>query len=196
MIDRPELFTLNAARVTLRHATAQDIPAILSYFTRNEAYLAPFEPVKFPAFYTEAYWQALLTQRIADTRHDRSLKLFIFLKEPDNTLIGSLNFSNFTRGVFQNCTVGYSLDEAHQGQGYMHESLSVGIDYIFNQLKFHRLEANYLPHNHRSGNLLKRLGFTPHGYARNYLYIAGEWQDHVLTHLLNPDLTHCTPAPY
>lgn len=205
-MNSPKIVTLPASRVTVRHATVQDISAILQYFTRNKAHLAPVEPLKFPGFYTEPYWQELLRQRLLETQHDRSLKLFIFLNSSDSNsldsnssepaLIGALNFSNFTRGVFQNCTVGYSLDEACQGQGYMSEALATGIDYVFNQLNFHRIEANYMPHNQRSGRLLKRLGFIPHGYARNYLYIAGQWQDHVLTHLLNPDITYAVPTPH
>ena len=47
----------------------------------------------------------------------------------------------------------------------------------------HRIMANYMPHNMRSGNLLAKLGFEREGYARQYLQINGEWRDHVLTAL-------------
>jgi ribosomal-protein-alanine N-acetyltransferase len=47
--------------------------------------------------------------------------------------------------------------------------------------------ANYIPVNERSGRLLRRLGFTVEGYARDYLLIAGKWEDHVLTALANAD---------
>lgn len=89
-----------------------------------------------------------------ETQEDKSLKLFLFLKQDPQTLIGSLNFSNFTRGVFQNCTVGYSLAEGYQEQAYMFEALSAGIEHIFSALQFHWIEANYLPHNQRSEHLL------------------------------------------
>ena len=45
--------------------------------------------------------------------------------------------------------------------------------------------AAYLPHNQRSANLLKRLGFVVEGYACDYLMINGQWQDHILTSLTN-----------
>ena len=41
--------------------------------------------------------------------------------------------------------------------------------------------ANYLPHNERSARLFEGLGFEREGYARHYLQIAGQWEDHVLT---------------
>jgi ribosomal-protein-alanine N-acetyltransferase len=58
---------------------------------------------------------------------------------------------------------------------------------LFGELGFHRIMANYLPHNERSGRLLRRLGFVVEGYARDYLYIHGAWRDHILTALTNPD---------
>jgi len=57
------------------------------------------------------------------------------------------------------------------------------------QQRMHRIMANYMPHNARSGDLLARLGFQKEGYAKDYLLIDGRWQDHVLTSLTAPDWT-------
>ena len=35
--------------------------------------------------------------------------------------------------------------------------------------------------------LLRRLGFVVEGYARDYLFLNGQWRDHVMTSLTNPD---------
>ena len=43
------------------------------------------------------------------------------------------------------------------------------------------------PTNERSGRLLSRLGFTIEGYARNYLNLNGQWCDHIMTSLTNPN---------
>lgn len=177
---------LRSSRLILRHGQIKDIPAILAYYRENQAHLAPFEPLKPSSFYTRSYWEELLAERLLDTQEGRSLRLFIFLREQPDVLIGTLNFNNYVRGVFQSCTLGYSLAEKTQGRGYMNEALQVGIRYIFEEVKLHRIGANYLPHNQRSANLLKRLGFSVDGYARDYLYIAGQWQDHVLASLVNP----------
>ncbi|HCW74682.1 MAG TPA: hypothetical protein DHM90_13870 [Clostridiaceae bacterium] len=42
----------------------------------------------------------------------------------------------------------------------------------------HRLEASTLLDNHKSQNVLKRLGFKEMGINEKYLYINGKWQDH------------------
>ncbi|MGH9831222.1 MAG: GNAT family N-acetyltransferase, partial [Blastocatellia bacterium] len=39
--------------------------------------------------------------------------------------------------------------------------------------------------NSRSGKLLRRLNFVVEGYARDYLCIAGKWEDHIMTSLTN-----------
>ena len=68
----------------------------------------------------------------------------------------------------------------------MAEALAGAIDFAFDSLHLHRIEANYMPHNRRSGNTLRRLGFVVEGYARDYLLINGKWEDHILTSLSNP----------
>jgi [ribosomal protein S5]-alanine N-acetyltransferase len=44
----------------------------------------------------------------------------------------------------------------------------------------HRIEAACLQRNEASIKLLERSGFVREGYAKSYLKIAGQWEDHVL----------------
>jgi ribosomal-protein-alanine N-acetyltransferase len=178
---------LEGARTILRLAGLVDVPAIISYYTENQVHLAPFEPLRPSVFYTESYWCSQVKQSLDEFRVDRSLQLFLFKKDNESAIIGSINFRNFVRGVFQACILGYSLAEASQGKGYMTEALKVAISYVFTQLNMHRIMASYLPHNQRSGRLLKRLGFVVEGYACDYIMINGQWQDHILTSLINPN---------
>ena len=103
----------------------------------------------------------------------------------ENQIIGFVNFNNIVRRVAQYCNIGYSLAADKQGQGFMEEALRHSIKYSFQVMNLHRVMANYMPHNVRSGNVLKRLGFTAEGFARDYLFINGRWEDHVLTSLTN-----------
>ena len=64
----------------------------------------------------------------------------------------------------------------------MFELLETSIDYVFNEFKLYRIMAN----NFRSGKLLNCLGFKREGVAQSYLKIAGVWQEHVLTSIINP----------
>lgn len=82
--------------------------------------------------------------------------------------------------------IGYSLAADAQGHGYMVEAVRGAVAYAFRELRLHRVMANYMPHNRRSGAVLRRAGFTVEGYARDYLRIDGRWEDHVLTAIVNP----------
>jgi ribosomal-protein-alanine N-acetyltransferase len=101
-------------------------------------------------------------------------------------MLAGCNFTNIVRGPLQACYLGYSVDQAHQGQGLMREVVQAGIGYMFGAQGLHRIMANHMPSNVRSEKLLRALGFEREGYARAYLHIAGRWEDMVLNALLNP----------
>ncbi|MEH2179128.1 GNAT family N-acetyltransferase [Nostoc sp.] len=182
-----ELPIIASDRLLLRAAIHEDISQILKYFIDNKTYLTPFYPLWADGFFTEEYWQYQIENSFLEFINGQSLKLFIFTKKKPTVVIGTVNFSNFVRGAAHFCYVGYSLAENKQGKGYMTEGLKSATQYLFQELNFHRVMANYMPHNRRSGNVLKRLGFVIEGYAKDYLLINGQWEDHILTSLTNPD---------
>ena len=49
------------------------------------------------------------------------------------------------------------------------------------------MEAACLPINESSQKLLQGAGFSEDGYARHYLKIRDQWQDHLLFSLLSED---------
>lgn len=180
-------WALVTERLELRLAAEYDIPTIIQYYLDNQAFLAPYEPLRSKDFFTYEYWREQVRNRVSAFENDRALHL-ILINRADSQLIGCANFTNIIRGAFHACYLGYSLSERSQGQGYMTEALQVSLEFMFNERKMHRIMANYMPHNRRSGNLLKRLGFIVEGYARDYIYINGRWEDHILTSRINPNI--------
>ncbi len=59
--------------------------------------------------------------------------------------------------------IGYLLAPDRQGQGYMHEALQHLLDYLFQTLHLHRVEAEVDPRNRPSAHVLERLGFHLEG---------------------------------
>lgn len=184
MLQTPVFIT---SRLVVRLLHQQDIPEVLNYYLENQEFLEPFEPVRPRNFYTREFWSQHIEKSLIEYGYDRSLRLFFFKKTDPTKVIGTANFTSMNQGVSYSCNLGYSLAESEQGKGYMTEALEVSIRYLFDDLNMHRINANYMPHNRRSGNVLKRLGFTVEGYARDYLLINGKWEDHILTSLINPD---------
>jgi ribosomal-protein-alanine N-acetyltransferase len=176
-------------RLVVRPATIDDVPEVVSYYRRNRKRLEPVDPLRPDSFFTEEFWTLRVRQDHHEMREDRSLRLFLFPRASDDRVIGIANFTGFVRGVAQLCTLGYAIDGAEEGKGLMAEGVRAGIDYIFRIEKLHRVQANYMPRNERSAALLRRLGFSVEGLARDFLLIAGRWEDHVLTSLINPQWT-------
>ncbi|HSO00672.1 MAG TPA: GNAT family N-acetyltransferase [Candidatus Nanopelagicales bacterium] len=163
-------------------------PRYLAYVERNREHLEPWEPPRPAAYYNEAFWRARILADREDFAADRAVRLAIQRRDQrDGEVIGFCNFNHVIRGAFHAATLGYSLDGAAVGQGLMFEALSAALAYVFGELRLHRVQANYIPTNERSGRLLRRLGFVVEGYARDYLFIGGAWRDHVLTALTSPN---------
>lgn len=133
-----------------------------------------------------ASWTLRLTEREKEFMDNCSVH-FIGVNDLETEVIGTCSISNIVRGVFQSCHMGYSVDKDFEGQGRMQELAQYTIDFVFAELKLHRIIANHMPENKRSEALLNRLGFEREGYAKRFLQIDGEWEDHVLNSLINKD---------
>ena len=79
------------------------------------------------------------------------------------------------------------------GQGYMTDSVRLGLRFAFGTLGLHRVEAACLVHNEASRRVLEKTGFIREGLARGYLKIDGAWQDHLLYAILREDLRNSLP---
>ena len=174
-------------RVTLAVPGPSVAPRMAAYRELNREHAAATAPPRPAGFYEVSFWEQRLRAGQEDFRAGRALPLVLFRRgAADGPIIGDITFSNIVRGPFLACFLGYALDREHVGQGLMFEGLEAAIRHVFEELKLHRIMANYMPANQRSGRLLRRLGFVVEGYARDYLFLAGAWQDHILTSLTNP----------
>lgn len=99
--------------------------------------------------------------------------------------MGVANLTQIARGPFQACYLGYSIAQSHERKGMMFEALETVVRFAFNDKRLHRIMANHLPNNGRSEKLLKRLGFRIDGSSPDYLFIQGQWREHILTSLTN-----------
>lgn len=178
-------------RFHLPIAAQQDAAAMARYYQINRDHLQPWEPQRRADPRKLDYWQAQLRQQEADHVAQTGLMLLIRAKDDvgsEADILGVIRFSQIFRGPFQACYLGFSLAQAAVGNGVMQEALATTIDHMFGAWHLHRIMANYLPRNHRSGALLGRLGFIQEGLAQNYLQINGTWEDHVLTARINTTL--------
>ncbi|MET3116118.1 ribosomal-protein-alanine N-acetyltransferase [Undibacterium sp. GrIS 1.8] len=175
---------ITTTRLQLRVLNPEDAPLLQTYLLKNRTHLAPWEPARDDSFFELEQCQQRLFSSCLNIETGQSLALAVFLKN-SSQIIGTCNFSNIVRGIFQACHLGYAIDAESEGQGYMMEAVQAGIQHMFQQQGLHRIMANHVPENIRSASLLKRLGFEQEGVAKSYLKINGVWRDHVLNSLVN-----------
>lgn len=190
--------SLNTPRLTVEHIAPGHAAALAAFFRRNERHLAPWDPPRPAGIMEPEFWQAECERAVEDFENGAVARWVVCLHEDPQRVIGRVNYTQIARGPFQSCMLGYAIDAAHEGRGLMHEALEATIGHVFSVLGLHRIQANYVPDNHRSGRLLERLGFMREGLAKNYLYINGAWRDHVLAARLNPafDTSIFSPRPF
>jgi len=160
----------------------------IDYYLNNKCFLEQWEPVKRKEFYTKQYQEEQLDKELSSIENNNALRLWIFKKEDENRIIGTVGFSNIVRGAFLSCTLGYKLDKDEINKGYISEAIQKGIEVMFNEFGLHRIEANIMPKNNRSIRVVEKLGFYNEGLAYKYLKINGKWEDHIHMVLLNEKL--------
>lgn len=118
-------------------------------------------------------------------RRQASLKWGI-ARRTDDEIIGTTTLFNLD---FNNrrCELGYGLDRAEWGKGYMQEALQALLGYAFNVLDLHRIEADVDPRNRGSIRTVLKLGFQQEGYLRERWQVNGEIQDALFFGLLRQE---------
>jgi ribosomal-protein-serine acetyltransferase len=84
----------------------------------------------------------------------------------------------------RNCSLGYWLDASQEGKGVISRCCAALADYVFDELKLHRLEIRCGTGNLRSCAIPQRLGFTNEGVAREAEWVNSRWVDLVIWSML------------
>ena len=185
MIGGDSVPIIETERMIIRILDPSQAELMVRYRKENRRFLAEWEPTRSEEFFTEAFWQLQLRMALRYFR-DQSHLNFTLLNKLQTEVLGVCNYSNIIRGTFQSCHLGYAIGEKHQSNGYMGEAITHTLNFVFDELGLHRVMANYMPRNKRSGELLARMGFNIEGQAKQFLQINGVLEDHVLTSKINP----------
>lgn len=179
-------FQLDSGRVRLRSLRQSDWQEWAALREESRDFLVPWEPTwPFDALTRSAFRRRV---RAYDREWQQAIGYsFLVARCQDEVLLGGVTLSNLRRGVAQTASLGYWIGERYAQQGYMTEALAGMLEFSFEDLGLHRLEAACLPSNVASKALLARKGFREEGYARQYLRINGQWQDHVLFAILREE---------
>jgi ribosomal-protein-alanine N-acetyltransferase len=183
--------TLTGRGVTLRPLVPTDFAAWRDVRRRNADWLTPWEPARNPSLPDVVESSEAFAMRCSARERERQLGtgfgFGIFVRDEAQpgrrrarqTFAGEINLSSVQRGPFQSAYVGYWIDQAQAGHGYMPESLVLVARFAFEQVRLHRIQVSIIPRNHRSRRVVEKLKLREEGIALRYLEINGVWEDHV-----------------
>jgi [ribosomal protein S5]-alanine N-acetyltransferase len=176
----PEL-ELVGARVLLRPLRVDDWDGWRDVRRRSRDWLEVWEPRPEPGATDPVADREAFRARCGAwdrQRHfDSAYGFGLFLR--DGRFAGEVSLGSVARGPFQSAFVGYWIDEALAGQGYVPEGVVLILRYAFETLQLHRLEAAIVPRNAPSRRVVEKLGLREEGTALRFLQIQGVYEDHV-----------------
>ena len=151
----------------------------------HEVSRALFEPW-FPARPANETLDDFFTPQLDQTRdglRDGTQYRFVGLLN-DARIAGFFNLFQIARGAAQYATCSWSVNAEVGRQGLCTEGVTALLDFAFapspTGLGLHRVQANIIPGNTPSIRVAEKTGFRREGLAKNYLKIAGVWQDHFM----------------
>ena len=110
------------------------------------------------------------------------LAAFAITLKADSELIGAVSLQ--VDRSFDRAALGYWIGEPFWGLGYCTEAAIRIVDYGFTELKLHRLHSAHLERNPASGRVLRKVGMSKEGIARQHKKKWGKFEDLVLYGLL------------
>ena len=172
--------TLIGRRVVLRPLVVEDFRAWQEVRRRNADWLLKWEPIRQPGVPDPVESRDAFAVRCSARQRERQLGsgygYGVFV---EGHFAGEINLSIVQRGPFQSAYIGYWIDEARAGQGYMPEALVCLIRCAFEDLHLHRVQVSIIPRNTASRRVVEKLDLRDEGVAQRYLEINGTWEDHI-----------------
>ena len=177
---RQALPVLRGASITLRELQVSDAPALLAMLTTEEVarFISP-PPTTIEGFERFIRW----------TIEERKAGRFIcFGVVPDGmeSAIGLFQIRQLEPG-FATAEWGFALGSAFWGDGTFMQGAQLVLDFTFDVIGVHRLEARAAVRNGRGCGALRKVGAVQEGILRRSLLRNGEYLDQVLWTILDSD---------
>lgn len=174
----PELRT---ERLLLRQLTRADAPRV-QQLRANEAVMQYINRPLTRTLEEAETWIDVITQALEQAN---GITWCLCLKEDPAKHRGSIGLWRIEKENHR-AEIGYMLEPSLQGQGVMYEALREVLDYGFQVMKLHTIEAKIDPRNAASAALLKKAGFVQEAYFRENCYHQDRFTDTAVYSILTP----------
>ena len=177
---RGELPRLEGRRITLREPRTGDAASLFALLSTDDVsrFISP-PPATVEGF--ERYVSWCQRQRTAG-----QYVCFAIIRRGEDTPIGLIHVRALGPG-FGTADWGFALGSEFWGSGIFAEAAELVLDFAFDVLGTHRLEARAALCNGRGNGALKKVGAEREGILRHSFFRNGDYLDQVLWSILQED---------
>lgn len=169
---------LSSQRLLLKPLTVADIPAIHRLHSMPET--DEYNTLGIPAS------AAVTTDVVNEWLKDPTRKVWCITLKDTREFIG-LTAMTFKAVRFSSAEISYKFDVAYWGKGLATEAVAILLQYAFEDLQLHRVEAGCAVDNIGSARVLEKSGMQQEGRKRKALPIRGHWSDNFIYAILEED---------
>jgi ribosomal-protein-alanine N-acetyltransferase len=185
---RDGLPVLTGAMASLRELRLSDAPALLAMLSTEEVmqFISP-APASVEGFERFIAW----------SNRERALGThvcFAIVPHGMDAPVGIFQVRQLEPG-FATAEWGFAIASAFWGTGLFMDGARLVVDFAFDEIQVHRLEARAAVLNGRGAGALKKIGAVPEGILRKSLLRNGEYLDQALWTIIEEDWRAIRIAP-
>jgi [ribosomal protein S5]-alanine N-acetyltransferase len=171
---------LTGTRVTLRELRVSDAPSLFAMLTTEEVsrFISP-PPTTVEGFERFIMWAN--RERAAG-----NYACFAIVPQGMDTAVGLFQVRQLEPG-WGTAEWGFALGSAYWGTGLYSEGAELVLEFIFERIGVHRLEARSAVQNGRGNGALRKLGAVQEGILRRSFLRNGQYMDQALWSILADD---------
>ncbi|MCE3258893.1 MAG: family N-acetyltransferase [Bacteroidetes bacterium] len=178
--DFKQFPVLTTERLILRKISKKDVNEI--FFLRSDERMMTYVGRQKHKFKKESL--EFIEMILGNEKRGESVTWAITTK--DNPLLrGTICLWNIQKEHYR-AELGYALHPDLQGKGIMHETVMAVLDYGFNSMRLHSVEAQATPANKASLKVLERAGFIKEGFFKENFFFDGTFHDTVVYSKIAP----------
>ena len=177
---RDSLPVLNGTNITLREMRTSDAPSLFALLTTEEVsrFISP-PPSTVEGFERFITWAS--RQRAAG-----SYVCFAVTLDESDTAVGIFQLRSTEPG-FATAEWGFALGSPYWGTGIFEKGAALVMEFAFETVGVHRLEARAAVRNGRGNGALRKIGAVQEGILRKSFLRDGEYLDQMLWTVLDED---------
>jgi len=177
---RQSLPVLTGKKLILRELRVDDAPTLFSMLSTNETarFISP-PPTTIEGFQRFVEW-------VIREREKGNYLCFAIVPEGMSNAVGLFQVRALEPG-FGTAEWGFALGSPFWGSGLFLEGAALVLDFVFQTVGVHRLEARASIVNGRGNGALRKLGAVQEGVLRRSFLRNGEYHDQVLWSVLKED---------